>query len=115
MRKTETVTLKDPGSKVTLDNIHKVPRKAWNQWNLAGRQAFNRMMSILSQQKWITHPGYELMADEAWQTIRWNASWKAADLASAVSYQTAIGTLGLVEDAITKLKSGKVDLKVAFK
>lgn len=63
-----------------IGNIHKVPKKQWNKWNILARWTFNNMMRQFEKQDGFTHPGYEKATDEYWQTLRWNIAWMAANL-----------------------------------
>jgi hypothetical protein len=79
--RTELVDL--PSISKVLGNIHKVPMKQWRKWCPAAQWTFNNMMRMLNNPRLITHPDYERAAEEYWNTIRWNASWIAADLEQA--------------------------------
>lgn len=79
-RRTELVEI--PPLVKTIGNVHRVPLKQWRKWNLNARWTFNNMMRQ-AEESWIfTHPAYEKLPDDLWQTIRWNMAWTAADLAN---------------------------------
>jgi hypothetical protein len=79
--KTELIEL--PSITKVIGNIHKVPKKQWNEWCPASQWTFNNMMRMLKDQSIIAHPGYEKAAEDYWRTIRWNSAWIAADLEQA--------------------------------
>lgn len=64
-----------------VKNRHKVPLKMWNRWSNHARRVFNYLMNELrqSRQSLLVHPHAAIMHKDHWQTIRWNASWLAAN------------------------------------
>lgn len=62
-------------------NRHKVPLKQWNKWSNHAKRVFNWMMMELrpSRQTLLVHPQAAIVHKDHWQTIRWNASWLAAE------------------------------------
>lgn len=80
MAKIEVVDI--PIVEKNIRNIHGVPKKQWAKWTAAGKAAFNALYAQMKDQSIMTHPKMPKMPPNQWKTIRWNASWLAADHAS---------------------------------
>ena len=78
MEKEETVELTEPDT-LSVENIHRVPKKAWKKWDLAQRALFNHMYLVMDNQTCLKHPDAPTVPASQWKTIRWNAAWLAAD------------------------------------
>lgn len=67
-------------------NTFGVPRKQWQKWNTIGKHVFNKTYELAStSQELFTHPETVKkggIPKEEWETIVWNHSWMAADIAS---------------------------------
>lgn len=80
-RKSHTEIVFIPAPNKVLANIHKVPMRMWAKWNLNARWTFNQMMRQTLDSRVFSHPAYEVLPDDLWQTLRWNMAWNAAELA----------------------------------
>jgi hypothetical protein len=74
-----------------VKNKHKVPKKQWNKWSNFARRVFNDMMYSMRPklQFAFLHPGAMPMAQEHWQTVRWNAAWSAAEAVRGFKFASA--------------------------
>lgn len=80
MPKKRTETLEIPGATKITGNIHRVPLKLWRRWDENSRWMFNNMMRRTKNSWTMSHPGYEKIPAELWETLRWNFAVNAADL-----------------------------------
>ena len=62
-------------------NKNKVPKKQWDKWSRQAQKVFNLVYRSMrpSNQHVYHHPEAPMLAARHWQTVRWNASWIAAD------------------------------------
>lgn len=66
-------------------NVHKVPAKQWKRWGQFGQAQFNRTYrALMGARHMLFHPKTAPMPFKQFTTIAWNASWLAADEASAI-------------------------------
>ena len=80
-----------------VQNIYKVPVKAWRKWTEAGRWAFNEMYGAMGRE--VLFPeSYNQLTAQAKDVVRWNVAWVAADIANDTIYSC----LDCIEDALTK-------------
>lgn len=95
-----------------VKNKHKVPKKVWNKWTNLGRRIFNDMMYNFrpTMQFSLLHPDAPPMKKEHWLTVRWNASWLAAD-----ALKTPKRLNGEVQMANGPLKGKKFKSNTAYR
>lgn len=80
MKKIEVVEMPDSlAASEATQNIFGVPNRQWRKWNQQSRFIFNQVYNQMEYQDSVKHPNQIRMASHHWDTIRWNASWLAAE------------------------------------
>ena len=74
-----------------IKNKFNVPEEAWHTWSGKARVVFNYMYEFMEQQEYFQHPDYVSPDEEAWDTIRWNVCYLAANTISG--YKTIVEEL----------------------
>jgi len=81
-----------------ITNRYRVPKSKWAKWNEEGRRIFNEVFMLFSQQKDVCHPQATEVPAKHWGTIRWNAAWSAADIATTGATAKDYKQAELVDD-----------------
>lgn len=67
--------------KITVANLHKVPKRQWKKWNLSQQIRFNFLFStMMNNQDLFKHPKAPDVDLKYWKTTCWNAALMANDV-----------------------------------
>lgn len=91
-------------------NRYGVSKGQWNRWSEHARDVFNKLYWVMRRQKAFDHPDTELLPQDQWDTVRWNAAWMAAEFAQKHAHfaaMTGIRALGAIALGLQKSKHNK--------